>query len=173
MANLVRRNREQAGGVPTLVWEPFRLMREMMSWDPFRAIEAGSLVPSAVGAFSPEFDVKEMADAYVIEADLPGVEEKDVDVNLSGNQLSISGKRESTREEDGTTYYAYERSYGSFTRAFTVPEGVDTENVQAELKNGVLTVHLPKKAEVKPKRISLSGIVDKVKSLTAGPKPTA
>jgi len=122
------------------------------------------------GALVPELDVHESASAITVEADLPGVEEKDLEVTLTGNRLTISGKREAERNEDGTTWYTYERSYGSFSRTFTLPEGVDTDRVDGELKNGVLTVHLPKRAELKPRKISIKGIIEKVKSLGSGDK---
>ena len=68
--------------------------------------------------------------------DLPGVQEKDLDVKLTQNRLSISGRREQEKSEKDDTYYTYERSYGSFTRAFTLPEGVDGDKIRAELKEG-------------------------------------
>jgi HSP20 family protein len=169
MPNIVRRNENQNVGT----WDPFRLMREMMQWDPFRAFdEMGG--GSTFSTFNPQFEVKENADGIYIHADLPGIDEKDLEISMTGNRLTISGKRESEQKEENTTYYTYERSYGTFSRSFTLPEGVDSEHVGAELKNGVLTLHLPKKPELKPRKISIKGIVDKVKgSLTAGDKPKA
>jgi HSP20 family protein len=168
MANIVRKEDERGVGMPALSgWDPFRLMCEMMAWDPFRAFDEAR---SGFAGFAPQFDVKENGDGYLIEADLPGVEEKDLEVTLTGNRLTISGKREAERSEDGTTWYTYERSYGSFSRTFTLPEGVDTDRVDGELKNGVLTVHLPKRAELKPRKISIKGIIEKVKSLGSGDK---
>ena len=105
--------------------------------------------------FVPTFDVKETKDAYVFRADLPGVKEDDLEISLTGSRLAISGHREQESREQGETYYATERSYGAFSRAFTLPEGIDGENVSAELKNGVLHVNIPKKPEVQPKRISI------------------
>src|SRR5262245_43358340 len=80
-------------------------------------------------------------------ADVPGVKESDLDVTLTGNRLTISGKREAERKEQTETYYAYERSYGDFTRAFTLPDGIDTNSVVADLKDGVLTVSVRKTPE--------------------------
>jgi HSP20 family protein len=77
-------------------------------------------------------------------------------VQLSDNRLSISGKRESEKTEQGETYYTSERSYGSFTRSFTLPEGVDRDKLRAELKNGVLNVVAPKRPEAQPKKISVA-----------------
>ncbi len=74
---------------------------------------------------------------------------------MTANRLTISGHREEERRDDDDHYFACERHYGSFSRSFTLPEGVDTEGVQAELKDGVLSVVIPKKPETQPKRISL------------------
>ena len=89
-------------------------------------------------------------------ADLPGVKESDLEISLTGNRLTISGRREQERHEQGDTFYASERSYGSFTRAFTLPEGVDGDNVNADLKSGVLTLSVPKKPEVQPRKVSIN-----------------
>src|SRR5262249_44430118 len=117
------------GEEPVLAREvdPFQMARELMRWDPF----AGMLAPvwgvgRAVG-FTPEFDVKETNDAYVFKADLPGVKESDLDISITGNRLTISGKREAEETKEGENYFTYERTFGSFTRAFTLPAGVDTE----------------------------------------------
>ena len=125
-------------------------MRDVLRWDPFRELEAAPA--GDYGLFSPSFDVKENKDGYVFRADLPGVREEDLDISLTGNRLTISGKREQEKHEQGDTYYASERSYGSFSRAFTLPDGTDGENVKADLKNGVLQVIVPKKPEVQPRR---------------------
>ena len=105
--------------------------------------------------FVPHFDVKETKDAYVISADLPGVKDEDLNVSLNGNLLTISGTREEEHQEAGESYYAMERSHGSFARSFTMPDGVDGDSVTADLKQGVLTVRIPKKPEAQPKRIAI------------------
>jgi HSP20 family protein len=131
---------------------PFRMMRELMNWDPFREIMP--VLPEPLTAeFAPAFDIKETKDAYIFKADVPGVKESDLEVMVSGNRLTVSGKREDTKEEKGDRYYAYERSYGSFTRAFTLPEGVDTGSCQADLKDGVLTLTVQKTAQAQAKKI--------------------
>jgi HSP20 family protein len=129
-------------------------MRDMLRWDPFREIEA-VLGPGDVRGFAPTFEVTETKDAYLFRADLPGVQEKDLEISLTGTRLSISGHREQEKHEQSDTFYASERAYGSFTRSFTLPEGVDGENVSADLKNGVLTLSVPKKPEVQPKKIAI------------------
>ena len=154
MANLIRRNQnEVAAPSGASVWDPFRAMRDMLRWDPFRELEAAG--GGDYGLFAPSFDVKENKEGYVFRADLPGVREEDLEISLTGNRLAISGKREQEKHEQGDTYYASERSYGSFSRAFTLPDGTDGENVKAELKNGVLQVIVPKKPEVQPRKITI------------------
>ena len=152
MANLIRRE----AGAPTVSenrWDPFRVMRELMKWDPF-----AEMLPEAVEpTFVPRFEVKETKDSFVFKADLPGIEEKDLEVTLAGNRLTVNGKREAEKRTEEERYYAYERTYGSFTRSFTLPEGADAEHVQADLKSGVLTLVVPKMPEHQPKKIALKG----------------
>jgi HSP20 family protein len=166
MANIIRRYPGQEVAQSSGAWDPFRAVRDVFRWDPFREIEAAlGAEYRGVSSFAPTFDVKETKEAYVFRADLPGVKEEDLEISLTGNRLAISGHREQESREQGETYYATERSYGAFSRAFTLPEGVDGENVRAELKNGVLHVNVPKKPEVQPRRISVgSGAEGKAKA---------
>ena len=78
-----------------------------------------------------------------------------MDVSLSGNRLTVSGKREEEQRNEEENYFCCERSYGSFTRSFTLPDGIDTKKLDAELKDGVLTVTLPKAPEAKPQRVQI------------------
>jgi HSP20 family protein len=165
MANLIRRNERPEEMTPS-AWEPLRLMRHLFSWDPF-----AEMFPTGrweVTAFAPRFEVKETKDAYVFKADLPGVEEKDLDITLTGNRITVSGTREAEERKESETYYAFERSYGSFSRAFTLPEGADVEHCEADLKAGVLTLSVPKRAEHLAKKISLKTIGEKVKGALGG-----
>ena len=131
-----------------------RMMRDMLRWDPFREMAPTFIVPEAV-QFSPAFEVKETKDAFLFKADLPGVKEKDIEVKLDGNRLTIGGKREAEHEDKADSYYTYERSYGSFMRAFTLPDGIDGNHVQADLKEGVLTIAVPKTAGTQAKTIAI------------------
>jgi HSP20 family protein len=132
---------------------PGQWVRALMGWDPFQEMEPW---PTYRGAdFNPTFDVKETKEGFVFRADLPGIQEKDIDVTLTGNRLVISGKREEEKKEQSDVYFACERSYGSFTRAFTLPEGVDAGLARADYKNGVLTLLVPKKPEAQPKKIAV------------------
>lgn len=152
MAGLIRR--EQGSSLGRRTFDPFEMMREMLSggFEPFRELARG---PEGMLGFTPSFDVKETKDTYVFKADLPGLKENDIDISVTGNRLTISGKREEETRDESERYYAYERSYGTFSRSFTLPEGVDPNNVHADLKDGVLTVLVPKKPEVQPRRIEV------------------
>ena len=152
MANLIRReNRDVAQGTGRQ-WDPFSMMEALLRLDPFRSETGWS--SGAVG-FTPKFDLKESKDAYVLKADLPGVQDKDLEINVTGNTLTISGQRQEERFDESDRYYTVERSYGQFARTLTLPEGADLEHVNAELKDGVLTVGIPKRPEVQPRRISI------------------
>jgi len=165
--NLVRQTGQQSELMQPQL-EPFRLLRELMNWEPL-----AGMLPSVAGesmGFTPRFEVKETKDAYVFKADLPGIKEENLDITLTGNRLAVSGHREAEQRVEGDTYYTYERSYGSFSRSFTLPEGVDAENISADLKNGVLSVSIPKRPEHQPKKISLKSIGEKVKAMLGGDK---
>jgi HSP20 family protein len=137
---------------------------ELMAFDPFREMAPFFETEPAIEVrFAPSFDVKETREAWVFKADLPGIAEKDIEVSLNGSRLTVSGKREEEKKEEGDVYYTWERSYGTFTRSFTLPEGVDLEHVEAAMKEGVLTIVAAKKAEVKPHKISIKGLIEKVK----------
>ena len=123
----------------------------LMNWDPFGEME------SMRASFSPSVEVKETKDAFTFCADLPGLKEEDLDISIMGNRITISGKREEEQRKEDDRFYAYERSYGTFSRAFTLPNSADLEKVSAELKDGVLRVMVPKKPEVQPRRVSLGG----------------
>lgn len=137
--------------------DPFQLMREMMI-DPFRVFQ--QMAPwSAFGrgdrrelGWNPSFDIHETDDAYIFEADMPGVREQDLDVQLAGNNLQITGKRDREEERDEGTVHSYERSFGQFSRSFALPEHADLDKVRCDLKDGVLTLVVPKKPGTAPHR---------------------
>ncbi|HZU83939.1 MAG TPA: HSP20 family small heat-shock protein [Polyangiaceae bacterium] len=163
MANIsVRKQNGNRPGAITQArpgWEPLRVLRELMNWDPFG--EMAPQLPELPAAFEPSFEVKESKDGYVFNADVPGVKEPDLEVTVTGNRLTISGKREAEHREQTDRYYTYERSYGDFMRAFTLPEGVDMNSVNADLKDGVLTVTVKKTAEVQPKKVAIQSAAKK------------
>ena len=156
---LIRRdnnnNREVArSGSQEYHWDPFRMMDTLLRWEPFR-YDTGLAFRGAGGEFTPRFDVKETKDAYVIKADLPGVKQDGVEVSVNGSLLTVSGKREDEQRAEGEQYFTYERSYGSFSRSFSLPDTADPQNVTADLKDGVLVVQVPKRPEAQPKKITI------------------
>lgn len=108
---------------------------------------------------APAVDVLESETAYEIKADLPGMDEKDIEVKLANGGLTIKGEKEEEKEEKQKDYYLHERHFGAFERSFRMPDGVDAEKIQASFKNGVLTVMLPKTeaAQSAPKKIPVNG----------------
>lgn len=157
MANLTRTNEKNGKTSPAQVdetaWDPFRVMREVLRWDPFRLPVVGALT---AGGFTPRFELTEREDAYVVTADLPGVKEEDVEISLTGDRLTISGHRESEHTEVQARTLTSERSFGQFTRSFTLPAGTDREDIRAETHNGVLTLTIAKSADAQPKRIAIT-----------------
>lgn len=117
--------------------------------------ESSDWTPSTL---SPKIDIWEEEDAFKMEADLPGVSEKDVDVTVHDGMLTVKATTESskTEGEEGKTFYRRERSTTSFERHISLPEGINEEKVDASLKNGVLTVTLPKSEDAKPKMRKIS-----------------
>jgi len=150
-----RKNGGQSESIARREWEPFRVMRDLLRWDPFH--EMAPILSNEIPAYSPAFEVKESKDSFVFKADVPGVKEQDLEVTTTGNRLTVSGKRESEKEEKEDNYYAFERSYGSFTRSFTLPEQADTVNIHAELKGGELTIVIPKTVAAVAKKIPITG----------------
>jgi HSP20 family protein len=152
MADIVKKN----GGQVTES-NPMRLMREMLRWDPFR--EMAPLLPFASFErveWNPSFDVSENKDSYQFRADVPGVKREDLEITTAGNRIQVSGKRESEQETKDDTFYTYERQWGSFSRSFTLPDGADVEHAKSELKDGVLTLVIPKKAGAQAKKIPIA-----------------
>jgi HSP20 family protein len=149
-----RRNGGEQAALARRELEPFRFLRDMFRWDPFQ--EMRPLWAGELPAYAPAFDIKETKDSFVFKADVAGVKESDLEVSSTGNRLTISGKRESEKEEKGDTYYACERSYGSFSRSFTLPDQADVAHVKAELKSGELTIVVPKAPAAVAKRIPVA-----------------
>jgi HSP20 family protein len=150
----------QASGMPQ-VWQPFESLRREMDrlFDDFGAAFWRSPLRRSVldtepffhramtASAAPAVDVVETDKAYEMTADVPGFDEKDIEVELVNGTLLIKGERESEKEEKKEDYYLSERAFGSFERRFEVPADVDADKIEARLKKGVLTVTLPKKPE--------------------------
>jgi HSP20 family protein len=153
-------------------------------WDPFREFvtlqdRMNRLFHESFGdnreealtttTFAPPVDVYEDEHNVTLKVEVPGIEEKDIDVRIENNTLTVHGERKFEKEEKEENYRRVERQYGSFTRTFTLPTTVDPEKVQADYDKGVLKIQLAKKAEAKPKQIKVN--VGSQKTLEAkGPK---
>jgi HSP20 family protein len=119
-----------------------------------RATEDGSA--AATSQWTPAVDIQEESDKFVIHADIPGVDPKDIEITLDRGVLSIAGLRKAAADNETGAYARLERSYGSFYRRFTLPDVADAENVEASGNNGVLEITIPKRAQAQPKRISVN-----------------
>lgn len=108
------------------------------------------------GKWTPSVDIYEDQQSIKLEADLPGVKAEDFKLSIENYKLTLSGERKFDKEEKGDNWHRVERSYGSFTRTFTLPSTVNVEAVKAEFKDGVLSVTLPKREEVKPRQIQVA-----------------
>ena len=140
-------------------WEPFRnlsQLHEQMS----RLFEDAVFRPRAespaLTAWAPAVDIYETEEELVVKADLPDINEKDLDVRVENNTLTIRGERKFENKVAEDNYLRLERAYGSFTRSFSLPSTVNTEAIKAEYRHGVLTVRMPKREESKPKQIRVS-----------------
>jgi HSP20 family protein len=105
--------------------------------------------------WTPAMDLLEAEDHLLLKADLPGLSEDDVQIEVRDNVLTVSGERKAESEEKGEGYYRVERAFGGFSRSLTLPEGVDHERIEASFDKGVLQVRIPKPEERKPRRISI------------------
>ena len=138
-------------------------------WDPFREVVAlqnrvnslfrdmnGENDPIAAASFVPAVDIYEDAQKVVLKLEVPGIEEKDLDIRVENHTLTVKGERKFETEEKEQNFHRIERRYGSFSRAFTLPTTVDTESVQANYDAGVLKLELAKKPEAQPKQIKIN-----------------
>ena len=109
------------------------------------------------GAWAPSVDIYENKDQIVLEAELPGMKQEDFDLSIENNVITLRGERKFEKTEETDNYHRVERSYGSFTRSFTLPQTVSAEGATAEYSNGGLRVTLPKREETKARRIEVTG----------------
>src|SRR5712672_3654360 len=144
-------------------WEPFRefsTMQDRMNRMNrlFRESYSSEAPEEALTTtnFAPAVDIYEDEHTITLKLDVPGVEEKDIDVRIQDNTLTVHGERKIEKEEKEENYRRVERQYGSFTRTFNLPTTVDAEKVSANYDKGVLKISLPKKAEAKPKQIKVN-----------------
>lgn len=140
---------------------------ELIRWNPARELfnfnrHFGSLFDDFFGPdehvtsnWHPVVDIFENGEAIVVKAELPGVDKKDVTVNVEGHILTLKGERSSENEVKEGKFYRRERVYGKFERNFSLPEAVDPDTIKADFKEGVLKIEIPKPAQAKPKQISV------------------
>ena len=137
-------------------WEPFRefaTLQDRMNRLFRESFSEGRDESLTTTSFAPAVDVYEDEHKVTLKIEVPGIEEKDIDVRVENNTLTVHGERKIEKEEN---YRRVERQYGSFTRTFTLPQTVDADNVSANYDKGVLKITLPKKAEAKPKQIKVN-----------------
>lgn len=143
----------------------------IIRWDPFRDLQTlrdrmnvlfGDVYPSrreekdlVSTAWNPSVDIYEHEDNLVLKAEVPGIDEDDIEVKIEDNTLTFKGERKYENEVKEENYHRVERSYGSFYRSFSLPQNIDLEKIKAETENGILKITMPKKAELKPKKIKV------------------
>jgi HSP20 family protein len=143
-------------------WEPVRELQTMQNEMNrlfntfFDQPGPGNGGQTALRRWLPAMDVLETDDHFVLRADLPGLSEKDVNIELEDNVLTVSGERKAEHEQRNEGYYRVERASGSFSRSLTLPEGVEADGIQANFDSGVLEVRIPKPAQHKPRKVQIS-----------------
>jgi len=140
-------------------WEPFRefaTLQDRMNRLFRDSFGEGREEALTTSTFAPAVDVYEDEHHITLKVEVPGIEEKDIDVRIENNTLTVHGERKYEKEEKEENYRRVERQYGSFTRSFTLPTTVSTEDVHANYDKGVLKIKLAKKAEAKPKQIKVN-----------------
>lgn len=142
-------------------WEPFRdlitlqdRMNRMFD-ERFGRVQAGD-INMVTGAWSPAVDIYETDHDIIVKAELPEMKEKDIDIRLENDTLTLKGERKFEKETREENYHRVERAYGAFSRSFTLPTSVDQDKISAEYKDGVLKITLPKKVETKSKHIKVN-----------------
>jgi HSP20 family protein len=140
-------------------WDPLRDMvtlRERMNrLFEDMAASRGEDKDITTSAWAPAVDIYETENEVVLTAEIPGIEEKDIDIKVEDNTLTLKGERKFEKEAKEENYHRIERAYGSFFRSFTLPSYVDQDKVEAEHENGVLKIRMPKKAELKPRMVKI------------------
>ena len=140
-------------------WDPVRDMvtlREKMNRlfeDVFTGQSEGKELTASTWA--PAVDIFETENDLVMTAEVPGIDEKDIEIKIEDNTLILKGARKFEKETKEENYHRIERSYGSFYRAFTLPNSIDPEKIQAEHENGVLKITMPKRTELKPRKVKI------------------
>ena|ERR1041385_6555358 len=145
---------------PLTRWTPFRDMQQMQR-EIDRLFNGRNLFPAVgdetmtISDWAPSVDISEGDKEFVVKAELPEVKKEDVKVKVEHDSLIIRGERKAEKEEKGKKYHRIERSYGSFERSFTLPEGIDAAKISSQFKDGVLAVHLPKNPNAMAKSLEI------------------
>jgi HSP20 family protein len=146
--------------MPTLTrWEPFRgisTLQEQVNRLFEDSAFRGRSDDSALTTWAPAVDIYETENELVVKADLPDIDEKDLDVRVEDNTLTIRGERKFEKSVSEDNFLRVERAYGAFSRSFSLPHTVNSEAIKAEYRNGVLNLHIPKREEAKPKQIKVN-----------------
>ena len=129
---------------------PFRLFEDFFNDWAFRSLE-----DRRAEAWAPPVDILEKDGNLILMASVPGMTEKDIDLKIEGQVLTVKGERKS-QEDSGYTYHQQESRYGTFSRSFKLPDSADLEKVEADYKNGILTITVPQKPEVRPRTIKVN-----------------
>jgi HSP20 family protein len=139
-------------------WDPFRELATLQNRvnGLFQDYGRGQDELTTTSSFVPAVDVYEDEHKVTLKLEIPGVNQEDLDIRLENNTLSVRGERKFEKEEKEENFHRIERRYGSFARSFTLPNTIDTENVQASYENGVLKLELARRAEAKPKQIKVN-----------------
>jgi HSP20 family protein len=143
-------------------WEPVRELNTIQSemnrlFNTFFDSPTGAGNGTGVGRrWVPAMDLAEAEGEYVLRADLPGLSEDDFKIEIDGNVLTVSGERKVEHTHEGNGYYRFERSYGSFARSLTLPEGVEADAVKANFDKGVLEIRIPKPVTPQPRKVAIS-----------------
>jgi HSP20 family protein len=148
------------------VWRPFGDLFRDDSWA--REFESAFSRTQGNSGFAPLVDVIDREGEFVLKAELPGIKPEDVDLEIHDNVLTLRGERKFEHKDERQGYHRVERRYGTFTRSFVLPEGVDAGAISAGIDQGVLTVSIPKAPTVQPRKIAVkpaSGLVEKAKNL--------
>jgi len=136
---------------------PSRIWPDTSSWfEDFFNEPFASLATRPGANWAPAVDVLEKDGNLILRAEVPGINEKDIDLKLEGNVLTLKGEKKQENEEERNNYHRMESFYGSFSRSFTLPDSVDRDGIRADYKNGILTVTIPQKPEVRPREIPVS-----------------
>jgi len=148
-------------------WDPFRdlvSLREKMNRLFEEAFTSrGEEKDLIASTWTPSVDIYETENALVLTAELPGLDEKDIEIKIEDNTLTLRGERKFEKETKEENYHRLERSYGSFYRSFTLPNYIDQDKIQAEHENGILKITMPKKPELKPKKVKVLKAISKPK----------